>query len=126
MKLHKESKEVRKVRGGILAGEVLAVALAAWSCVKYAPWWAWAAGGRAGAAASLARAGRPADKPIVGPAEVTPRFRVLNADTVLRAYYAAGLSHPDKPGQQLAFGTRDGPRRRRHPRGGRPAATARA
>ena len=45
------------------------------------------------------------------PATTTPRFRVLNADIVLRAYYAAGLGHPDKPGQQITFGapmTRDG------------------
>ena len=37
---------------------------------------------------------------------MTARFRVLNADVVLRAYYAAGLGHPDKPGQQIMFGSR--------------------
>ncbi len=105
MKLHRESKEVRKVRGGILAGEVLAVALAVVLLVKFAPWYAWLPVG-ALALPALARAGRPADKPIVTPAVVTPRFRVLNADIVLRAYYAAGLGHPDKPGQQIAFGSR--------------------
>lgn len=59
----------------------------------------------------LARAGRPADRPIITPAVVTPRWRKLNADIVLRAYYAAGLGHPDKPGQQVTFGStmaRDG------------------
>ena len=105
MKLHKESKEVRKVRGGILAAEVLAIALAAVLLAKYAPWWAWLTVG-ALALPVLAHTGRPADKPIVTPAQVVPRFRVLNADTVIRAYNAAGLSHPDKPGQQLQFGTR--------------------
>ena len=35
----------------------------------------------------------------------------MNADIVLRAYYAAGLGNPDKPGQQITFGapmSRDG------------------
>jgi DNA segregation ATPase FtsK/SpoIIIE, S-DNA-T family len=105
MKLHKESKEVRKVRGGILAAEVVGVGLAAFLLARYAPWWVWGVIA-ALALPALARAGRPADKPIVTPAEVIPRFRVLNADTVIRAYNAAGLSHPDKPGQQLQFGTR--------------------
>jgi S-DNA-T family DNA segregation ATPase FtsK/SpoIIIE len=54
----------------------------------------------------LARLGRPADQRIIAPAVVTARFRVLNADVVLRAYYAAGLGHPDKPGQQIMFGSR--------------------
>jgi DNA segregation ATPase FtsK/SpoIIIE, S-DNA-T family len=105
MKLHKESKEVRKVRGGILAGEVLAVGLAVVILVKYAPWYAWG-GVAALALPALARAGRPADKPIVTPAQVNPRFRVLNADIVLRAYYAAGLGSPDKAGQAIQFGSR--------------------
>jgi S-DNA-T family DNA segregation ATPase FtsK/SpoIIIE len=105
MKLHKETKEVRKVRGGILAGEVLAIGIAVVILVRYAPWYAWGAVA-ALALPALARAGRPADKPIVTPAEVTPRFRVLNADIVLRAYYAAGLGSPDKAGQQIQFGSR--------------------
>jgi DNA segregation ATPase FtsK/SpoIIIE, S-DNA-T family len=105
MKLHRESKEVRRVRGGILGAEVLGLALAAFLLVKYAPWYAWGAVA-ALALPALARAGRPADKPIVTPAEVTPRFRVLNSDIVLRAYYSAGLGNPDKPGQQIQFGGR--------------------
>ena len=110
MKLHKESKQVRKIRGGILAGEVVAIGTGAALLVKYAPWYAW------GAAALivlplLAHHGRPRDKPIITPAVVTPRFRKLSADIVLRAYYAAGLGHPDKPDQQVTFGStmnRDG------------------
>lgn len=53
----------------------------------------------------LARAGRPADRPIITPAVVTPRYRKLNADIVLRAYYAAGLGRPDKDDQQIHFGS---------------------
>jgi hypothetical protein len=59
----------------------------------------------------LAHTGRPRTMPIVRPAVVTPRFRRINSDIVLRAYYAAGLGHPDKPDQQVHFGStmqRDG------------------
>jgi hypothetical protein len=59
----------------------------------------------------LARAGRPEDRPIITPSMITPRFRVISADVVLRAYYAAGLGDPVKEGQQVTFGSpmsRDG------------------
>ena len=42
---------------------------------------------------------------------ITPRFRVISADVVLRAYYAAKLGDPEKPGQDITFGSpmsRDG------------------
>src|SRR5262249_48860940 len=60
---------------------------------------------------ALARYGRPAGRTLIGTAVVAPRFRKLNSDIVLRAYYAAGLGHPDRPGQQISFGSqmaRDG------------------
>ena len=61
--------------------------------------------------ALLAHHGHPKDKPILHPATVTPRFRKLTADIVLRAYYAAKLGDPEKEGQQVTFGStmaRDG------------------
>jgi DNA segregation ATPase FtsK/SpoIIIE, S-DNA-T family len=103
--LHKEAKETRRVRGMVLAAEVVAVAAAAAVAVRFAPWWAWALLAAA-VLPALARAGRPADVRIVRPAVVIPRFRKLSADIVLRAYYAAGLGHPDKPDQQVTFGDR--------------------
>jgi S-DNA-T family DNA segregation ATPase FtsK/SpoIIIE len=110
MKLHKEAREVRKVRGIALAAELAALVICAAVLARMHLWWAWAIAG-AVALPLLARAGRPADRPIITPATVTARFRVLNADIVLRAYYAAGLGHPDRPGQQVTFGApmaRDG------------------
>ena len=56
----------------------------------------------------LARIGRPADKRIISAAVVVPRHRRLNPDVVASAYYAAGLGHPDKPGQQITFAGRMG------------------
>jgi S-DNA-T family DNA segregation ATPase FtsK/SpoIIIE len=51
----------------------------------------------------LAHLGRPKTAPIVRPAVVTTRFRRINPDVVLRAYYAAGLGHPDKRDMQIMF-----------------------
>jgi len=110
MKLHKEAKETRRIRGYILAGEVIGLVAAGVAMWLFTPWWAWALAGGV-LLVLLARTGRPAGKRIISPATVTPRFRVLSADIVLRAYYAAELGHPDRPGQQVTFGStmsRDG------------------
>src|SRR3569833_575376 len=69
-----------------------------------APWWVVGIAA-AGAACGLARLGRPQGKPILHAAVVEGRYRRVNPDIVLRAYYAAGLGHPDKPNQQIAFGS---------------------
>jgi DNA segregation ATPase FtsK/SpoIIIE, S-DNA-T family len=112
IKLHNEAKQTRKVRGIVLgleaAGIVAAVIMLAQLQLQL--WWAWALAA-AVVVPLLARFGRPADRRIINPAVVTPRFRKLTADIVLRAYYAAGLGHPDKPGQKVTFGSamaRDG------------------
>jgi hypothetical protein len=110
LRLHKEAKQTRRFRGYVLLGELAAAGAVAGGLVVYGRWQADALAVVA-AAVLLARAGRPADKPIVTPAVVTARFRKLSADIVLRAYYAAGLGHPDKPDQQVTFGSpmrRDG------------------
>jgi hypothetical protein len=103
LKLHKEAKETRRVRGIFLAGLAGGIIIATAAMVAYSPWWGWALLA-ALLLAFFARAGRPADRPIIGQAVVTPRYRRLSADIVLRAYYAAGLGHPDKPDQQVMFG----------------------
>ncbi|MET7868004.1 cell division protein FtsK [Micromonospora taraxaci] len=51
----------------------------------------------------LAHYGRPATMPIVTPAVVRGRYRVINSDVVLRAYYAAGLGNPGKSDQSIGF-----------------------
>jgi hypothetical protein len=103
MKLHREAKETRRVRGIILAAAVAAAAALAAAMWAYAPWWAWLLASSA-LLVALARAGRPAGRPIIKTAVVEPRYRKLSADIVLRAYYAAQLGHPDKDGQQVMFG----------------------
>ena len=109
MRLHKEAKETRHSRGLILLGELVGLLAAAALLAHFARWWALLT--LPVVVPLLARAGQPADRRIFQPAVVTPRFRKLNADIVLRAYYAAGLGHPDKDGQQVTFGStmaRDG------------------
>ena len=100
----KEIKRTRKTRG-IVAGACAVVALGVLALLaKSAPWLLLVLA--VVALPVLAHYGRPADKPIVRPAMIAPRFRVLNADVVLRAYYAAGLGDPVKEGQQVTFGGR--------------------
>ncbi len=109
LKLHREVKNTRIWRGIVLAGETAGVGISA-DLLAGGPWW-WTAATLAAAVPGLARIGRPADRRIITPAIVTPRFRKLNPDIVLRAYYAAKLGDPDKPGQQIQFGSqmaRDG------------------
>ena len=104
MRLHREAKETRFIRGIVLAAEVAALAV---GCVLLAaaPWWA-----RLAVAAVvvpvLARVGRPDDRPIIASATTEPRFRVISGDVVLRGYYAAGLGNPDKDGQRIGFESR--------------------
>jgi hypothetical protein len=102
--LNDKLSQARKSRGLFLLAELVALIVAA--CVLWflAPRWVLVAT-LVLAMPWLAHVGRPQTMPIVSPAVVTPRFRRLNADTVLRAYYAAGLGHPDKPGQQITFGS---------------------
>jgi hypothetical protein len=80
---------------------VLTVLLLMWF---YAPWWAWIPLAAA-VLPLLAHHGRPKDRPIMRSATVTPRFRKLNADIVLRAYYRAKLGDEDKPHMQVMFGS---------------------
>ncbi|WFE27800.1 cell division protein FtsK [Solwaraspora sp. WMMD791] len=103
-KLHREVKATRAWRGLVLVVEAVTVGVAGPLLWAAAPWWATAAVGGC-AVAWLARIGRPADRPIITPATVSGRFRRVNPDIILRAYYAAGLGHPDKAHQQIGFGS---------------------
>jgi hypothetical protein len=110
LRLHKEATARRRFRGLVLAAAAVVLAIGCALLAVAVPWW----GDVLAVAAALpllARAGRPADRPIISAAVVEARFRKLSADIVLRAYYAAGLGHPEKPDQQVTFGSsmqRDG------------------
>ena len=104
LKLHREVKATRMWRFLVLAGEALTVLVGGPILWATAPIWALVLV-LAVMVAFLAHLGRPADRRIITPATVAGRFRRVNSDIVLRAYYAAGLGHPDKPHQQVAFGS---------------------
>lgn len=103
-KLHREAVTTRAYRGRVLAVEVLLGAAVVLAALWWAPWWLLTPA-VAVLVVMLAKKGRPADRPIISAAVVTPRFRRVNPDIVLRAYYAAGLGHPDKPNQEVRFGS---------------------
>jgi S-DNA-T family DNA segregation ATPase FtsK/SpoIIIE len=104
VKLHKEGKSTRRWRFFVLVMEALGTAVAIALLWFLAPWWAQLLAAAA-AVCGLAHIGRPVDRPIISAATVTARFRSITADVVLRAYYAAGLGHPDKPNKQIMFGS---------------------
>jgi DNA segregation ATPase FtsK/SpoIIIE, S-DNA-T family len=103
-KLHREVKATRAWRGVVLLGELAVLGLGGPVAYALAPWWAVALA-LAVIVPGLARIGRPVDRPILTPAVVEGRYRRVNPDIILRAYYAAGLGHPDKPNQQVTFGS---------------------
>ncbi|MEV5961867.1 cell division protein FtsK [Kribbella sp. NPDC051952] len=103
-KIHRELKRTRLWRGFVLAAQNLGLAISAPIALNAAPTVAVAAAA-ASLVAAAAHYGRPAGQTLVGTAVVAPRFRKLNSDIVLRAYYAAGLGKPDKTDQEVRFGS---------------------
>jgi DNA segregation ATPase FtsK/SpoIIIE, S-DNA-T family len=103
-RIHRQIKATRQWRGIVLAAELLALLIAGpilWSELPAA----WRLLGLVGLVVALGHYGRPMGRTLIGTAVVAPRFRRLNSDIVLRAYYAAGLGHPDKPDMQVTFGS---------------------
>lgn len=109
-RLHSLTTKTRGERGLAVAGCAAVAVVAGTLIARFAPAWTDVTLAVV-AVLSLARYGRPADKPIIQSSMVTPRFRFLNGDVVLRAYYSAGIGRRDKPDQQITFGSpmsRDG------------------
>jgi S-DNA-T family DNA segregation ATPase FtsK/SpoIIIE len=104
LKLHREAKADRHVRGLVLLGEAIAVAVAGVLVARYAPLWGWAALG-CGAVLALARAGRPAGHRIVGTAIVPPDYSPPTHEIISRALGALNIAQinaalkPDKEGR---------------------------
>jgi S-DNA-T family DNA segregation ATPase FtsK/SpoIIIE len=99
----KQLAEKRKVRGMWLLTGLVALVVAGLVLWLVAPRWV-AALVVATLVPWLAHVGRPSTMPILSAAVVTPRYRRLNPDVVLRAYYAAGLGKADKgPDLEVRF-----------------------
>ncbi len=119
MRLHKESRELRKNRGITLLIELAAVAVAVAVLAAYGPWWSWLAAG-ACILPLLAVAGRPAGHRIISPAIVPPDYSPPSHSIIQDALGTLGISEinkalkPDKDGhfQGIRFVSdvmRDGP-----------------
>lgn len=101
---HTTVRQTRYSRFRWLAIELVSIAMSVAALWFFAPWWVWFVVGGC-LVPPLSRLGHPPDRPIIKTALVTPQFRKLNSDIVLRAYYAAGLGNPDKPEQKIEFGS---------------------
>jgi len=109
MKLHREAKNTRLYRGIVLGAELLAVAIAG-AILAQQPGWVVAVTAVV-LLPILAHYGRPADKPIVSPAVVVPKYRKLTADLVRSAIISCGINGLREP-EQISFPQdihRDGP-----------------
>jgi hypothetical protein len=103
-RVHRQVKATRQWRGIALTAEALALGIGIPVLLALVPT-EWLLLAAVGVLAALAHYGRPAGRSLIGTAVVAPRFRKLNSDIVLRAYYAASLGKLDKPDQQVQFGS---------------------
>jgi DNA segregation ATPase FtsK/SpoIIIE, S-DNA-T family len=95
LRLHRQGRETRTARGimvGLTAFTVLVLGLAAW---RFAPRWTWLLVALA-VIPVLARAGRPAGKPIVAPAVLPPAVLAPTQDVITRALGSLGITGIDK------------------------------
>jgi len=104
LKLDKDAREVRKVRGLILAGEAAALLTGGALLADYGPVWSWIAAGTA-AALLLARAGRPEGHRIISQAIVPPDYSPPTHEIITRALGSLNIAQinaalkPDKDGR---------------------------
>jgi S-DNA-T family DNA segregation ATPase FtsK/SpoIIIE len=106
LRIHKAGKETRTARGLILAGcAVVVVVVAALVILSRAPAWVWLLLGLV-AVPLLARAGRPAGKPIVTGATLPAAVQAPSQDVITRALGSLGIAGIDRwlrDGHQLVF-----------------------
>jgi S-DNA-T family DNA segregation ATPase FtsK/SpoIIIE len=112
LSLHRHAREVRLVRGLVLLGEVIVLAVAA-TVVTSVSVLLWIPAGLV-AVPVLAWIGRPDDKPIVTSAVVPAAVERLSMETIVRALGALGIAEMNKalredPGSAIV--TIDGPMR---------------
>jgi S-DNA-T family DNA segregation ATPase FtsK/SpoIIIE len=104
LRIHKAGRQVRTARGLILAACAVVV-VAALVTLSQAPAWAWVLLA-AVAVPLLARAGRPAGKPIVTAATLPAAVQPPSQDVITRALGALGIAGIDRwlrDGHQLMF-----------------------
>jgi S-DNA-T family DNA segregation ATPase FtsK/SpoIIIE len=112
--LTRTARDMRKVRGWVLAAELAGAGVVAGLLIRYAPWWVQAAAAAA-ALPPLAWYGRPDGRRILSPAVVPPRYEPLTQSLVtdaLGSLGSANINKAVKDGPGIAFLSdpyRDGP-----------------
>jgi S-DNA-T family DNA segregation ATPase FtsK/SpoIIIE len=104
LRIHRAGKETRTARGLILAACAVVV-VAALVTLSQAPAWAWVLVAAA-TGPLLARAGRPAHKPIVTAATLPATVQAPSQDVIARALGSLGIAGIDRwlrDGHQLVF-----------------------
>lgn len=104
LRIHKAGKETRTARGLILAACAVVV-VAALVTLSQAPPWVWVVVAAA-TGPLLARAGRPAHKPIVAAATLPATVQAPSQDVITRALGSLGIAGIDRwlrDGRQLVF-----------------------
>ena len=104
LRIHKAGKETRTARGLILAACVVVV-VAALVILSQAPAWVWVVVAAA-TGPLLARAGRPAHKPIVTAATLPATVQAPSQDVITRALASLGIAGIDRwvrDGRELVF-----------------------
>jgi S-DNA-T family DNA segregation ATPase FtsK/SpoIIIE len=104
LRIHKAGKDTRTARGLILAGCAVVV-VAALVILSRAPVWAWVLVAAA-TGPLLARAGRPAHKPIVTAATLPATVQAPSQDVITRALGSLGIAGIDRwirDGRALVF-----------------------
>jgi DNA segregation ATPase FtsK/SpoIIIE, S-DNA-T family len=105
LRIHKAGREIRTTRGMILAACAVVVVAALVILVRFAPPWAWVLLAVV-ALPLLARAGRPAGKPIVTAATLPATVQAPDQDVITRALGALGIAGIDRwlrDGRPLVF-----------------------
>jgi DNA segregation ATPase FtsK/SpoIIIE, S-DNA-T family len=105
LRIHKAGKETRTARGFILGIGAAVLLVVVLTVLSYAPVWAWVVAA-AVAVPLLARAGRPAHKPIVTAATLPAAVQAPSQDVITRALGSLGIAGIDRwlrDGRQLVF-----------------------
>jgi DNA segregation ATPase FtsK/SpoIIIE, S-DNA-T family len=95
LKLHKEGKQTRKVRGWILAGVLAALLVGGFELRRYTPWWSWLGLGLV-AVPVLASHGRPDGRRLIAPAIVPPQYEPITQALVTEALGSLGNANINK------------------------------
>ena len=105
LRLHRQGRETRTARGIMVGLTAFATLVVAAVMARYAPVWAWVLVAIV-VVPVLARAGRPAGKPIVGSAVLPAAIQPPTQDVITRALGSLGIAGIDRwlrDGRDLVF-----------------------